>query len=174
MEHPIDAAFISFMEMKKNDVHFKRVDSDISEILKDDEGEKDKEVNSKETETLLNIFKKVLAKEDLKLQLESLKEEEIPAIVILSEDSRRMQEMMKRYAMSGMEGMDIPSEETLVLNKKNTIIKYLIENAGEETELMKIIPQHIYDLAMLSHKPLSPEQMSEFIKRSNDLLNRMI
>ena len=174
LEHPIDAAFISFMEMKKNDVHFKRVDSDISEILKDDEGEKDKEVNSKETETLLNIFKKVLAKEDLKLQLESLKEEEIPAIVILSEDSRRMQEMMKRYAMSGMEGMDIPSEETLVLNKKNTIIKYLIENAGEETELMKIIPQHIYDLAMLSHKPLSPEQMSEFIKRSNDLLNRMI
>lgn len=174
LEHPIDAAFISFMEMKKNDVHFKRVDSDISDLLKDTEGEEDKEANTKETEKLLDIFKKVLGKEDLKLQLESLKEEEVPAMVILSEDSRRMQEMMKRYSMSGMEGMDIPSEETLVLNKKNTLIRYIIEKAGEETELMKIIPQHIYDLAMLSHKPLSPEQMSKFIKRSNDILNKMI
>lgn len=174
LEHPIDPAFISFMEMKREKVHFKRVDSDISELLKDSEGEEDKEANKKEERTLLEIFKKALENDKIKIQLESLKEEDIPGMVILSEDSRRMQEMMERYSMGGMEGMSIPSEETLVLNKKNKLIKYLIENAGKDNELMKIIPEHIYDLAMLSHKPLSPEQMSKFIKRSNHILNKMI
>lgn len=172
LEHPIDPAFISFMEMKKEKVRFKRVDSDISDLLKEDKG--DKEDNKNEEKALSDIFKKVLGKEELKIQLESLKEEDLPGMVILSEESRRMQEMMERYSMAGMGGMNLPSEETLVLNKKNNLIKYIIENAGKDSKLMNIIPEHIYDLAMLSHKPLSPEQMSKFIKRSNQILNKII
>ena len=95
------------MEMKREKVHFKRVDSDISELLKDSEGEEDKEANKKEERTLLEIFKKALENDKIKIQLESLKEEDIPGMVILSEDSRRMQEMMERYSMGGMEGMSI-------------------------------------------------------------------
>ena len=174
LEHSIDSAFISYMEMKKNELHFKRVDSDISDALKETLTEEDQEAVTKEKETLTEVFKKVLGKEELDIELESLKEDNIPAMVVLSEENRRMQEMMERYAMSGMEGMNIPSQETLILNRKNPLIQYMIKHDKEETQLMTLIPQQVYDLAMLSHKQLSPEQMAGFIKRSNELLGKMI
>ncbi|MCR1899306.1 molecular chaperone HtpG [Irregularibacter muris] len=174
LEHSIDAAFISHMEMKKTHVHFKRVDSEIADLLKESDDAEDKEVITKETETLTNIFKKVLNKEEIKVQLESLKSEEVTGMVTLSEDSRRMQEMMERYAMGGLEAGMIPNEEILVLNKKHPLIQYMLHHGEEETELMKLIPQQVYDLIMLSHQPLSPERMTDFIKRSNDMMKQMI
>lgn len=171
--HPIDNAFISFMEMKQNDVHFKRVDSDIADILKESQGEDNKEDNTKETESLTKLFKKILGKEEIKIQLENLKAD-IPAMIVLSEDNRRMQEMIERYQMSGMENMAMPSDETLVLNKKHSLIQYVMKHMDEDSDLMKIIPKQVYDLAMLSHKQLSPGQMTEFIHRSNDILQKMI
>ncbi len=173
LDHPIDHAFISFMEMKKSDVHFKRVDSDISDLRGDGEA-RDKEELKKEAESLRSLFRKVLGKEKLNIQLENLKDEDVPGMIILSEDSRRMQEMMKRYSMDGLEGVEMPNEESLVLNRKNPLVQYILDHREEDSELMRLIPQQVYDLALLSHKPLSPEEMTDFIKRSNQLMKHII
>lgn len=95
-------------------------------------------------------------------------------MIILSEDSRRMQEMMKRYSMDGLEGVEMPNEESLVLNRKNPLVQYILDHREEDSELMRLIPQQVYDLALLSHKPLSPEEMTDFIKRSNQLMKHII
>ena len=174
LDHSIDSAFISHIEMKKNDISFKRVDSDISELMKDLDQVTDDETKGKEVETLTSIFKKALNKEDCKLRLENLKSEDIAAMIILSEDSRRMQEMMQRYSMGSFNPGMIPSEETLVLNKKHPLIQYFLKHSGEDTERINVIAQQVYDLAVLSHKPLSPEAMTSFIKRSNEMMKHMI
>jgi molecular chaperone HtpG len=173
LDHSIDSAFISHIEMKKNDIHFKRVDSDISELMKEQD-ETDEETSKVEVENVTNVFKKALAKEDCKIQLESLKSEDVAGMMILSEESRRMQEMMKRYSMGGFNPGMFPSEETLVLNKRHPLIKYILGHATEETELLDLIAQQVYDLAVLSHKPLAPEAMAKFIKRSNEMMKKMI
>ena len=173
LDHSIDSAFISHIEMKKNDIHFKRVDSGISDLMKDQD-ETDDETGKAEVENVTNIFKKALGKEDCKIQLESLKSEDVAGMIILSEESRRMQEMMKRYSMGGFNPGMFPSEETLVLNKKHPLIKYILGHAAEETELLDLIAQQVYDLAVLTHKPLAPEAMAKFIKRSNEMMKKMI
>lgn len=174
LDHPIDAAFISHIEMKKEGIAFKRVDSHISEIIKDlDEGI-DEEKTKEEAEALSKVFKKVLNIEDCKIQLENLKSDEIAGMIILSEDSRRMQEMMKRYSNGGFAPGMIPNEEVLVLNKKHPLIQYVLGHSQEESELMDMIVKQIYDLAILSHKQLEPKAMTEFIKRSNEIMKKMI
>ncbi|MBB6214417.1 molecular chaperone HtpG [Anaerosolibacter carboniphilus] len=173
LDHSIDSAFISHIEMKKNDIRFKRVDSDISELMKEQD-QTDEETNKVEVENVTKVFKKALAKEDCKIQLESLKSEDVAGMIILSEDSRRMQEMMKRYNMGGFNPGMFPSEETLVLNKKHPLIQYILGHTNEETELLDLIAQQVYDLAVLSHKPLAPEAMANFIKRSNEIMKKMI
>ena len=174
LDHSIDSAFISHMEMKKEDIHFKRVDSDISDLMKDTEEATDEETSSKENELVSKIFKKALNKEEFKIQLESLKTEDVAGMIILSEDSRRMQDMMKRYGMGGFNPGMMPNEEILVLNKKHSLIKYVLEHGDKETELLDLIAQQVYDLAVLSHKTLSPEAMTNFIKRSNEIMKQMI
>ena len=173
LDHSIDSAFISHVEMKKDDVKFKRVDSGISELMKDD-GITDEDSNKKEVEKLETIFKKVLKKEDCKIQLENLKTEDVAGIIILSEDSRRMQEMMKRYSMGGFNAGMMPNEETFVLNKKHPLIQYVMEHTEDESELLNLIVHQVYDLAVLSHKPLSPEAMTSFLKRSNEIMKQMV
>lgn len=174
LDHMIDSAFISHVEMKMEDVKFKRVDSDIAELIKDLEEPINEEANKKETETLSKIFKKVLNKEDCKLQLENLKSEDVAGMILLSEDQRRMQEMMKRYSIAGFNPGDMPNEEVLVLNKKHPLIQYIINHAATETDEIGLIVQQVYDLAVLSHKQLSPEAMTNFIKRSNEIMKKMI
>ncbi len=174
LDHNIDSAFISHMEMKKDDIHFKRVDSDISDLMKDSEETIDEETSKQENETITNVFKNALNKEDIKIQLENLKSEDTAGMIILSEDSRRMQEMMKRYGMGGFDPGMMPNEEVLVLNKKHSLIKYVLEHGDEETELLSLVAQQVYDLAVLSHKTLSPEAMTSFIKRSNEIMKQMI
>ena len=169
----IDQPFISFIESKNNDLKFKRVDADVSDLLteKDDSSEEDKKSL---IEKLQSSFKSLLKLEDIKIEIKNFKSKDIASMIILSEDSRRMQDMMKSYGM-GAGFNNMPSEETLVLNKSNTLVKHLIENIdSEEKETNDLISNQLYDLAILSHKQLSSEQMTEFIKRSNKILEKLI
>jgi molecular chaperone HtpG len=169
-DHPIDSAYISHMEAERENVKFKRVDSNVSDLLKESHEEDLKEVEEK----LLEVFKKETANDSLKIKLEKLKNEELAGMIILSEESRRMQDMMKNYGAMGMDPSMFPSEETLVLNKNNPLVNYTIEHLEDSSEDISLISKHIYDLAMLSHKPLSPEAMAAFVKRSHEIMKRMI
>ncbi|SDK12253.1 molecular chaperone HtpG [Natronincola ferrireducens] len=174
LDHGIDSAFISHLEMKKNDISFKRVDSNISEVIKDMDEAPDEETATKERDILTKVFKNALNKEDCQIQLESLKSEDVAGMIILSEESRRMQEMMKMYSMGELNAGMMGSEETLVLNKKHPLVQYILERGEEKTEAVDLIAQQVYDLAVLSHKSLSPEAMTNFIKRSHQIMRYMI
>ncbi len=168
----IDSAFINFLEMKESGVSFSRVDSDISDLIKDEQaGDGDHE---KAKESLEKLFKEALGQEELKLSVEALKAKDTPAIMVLPEHSRRMQEMTERFG-AGMGFATMAREETLVLNINNPLVKKLVEYEGKEDkkEDTDLILRHIYDLAMISLKPLEPQEMSEFIKRSNLLLTKL-
>ena len=163
----MDTHFISFIEMKEEGVHFKRIDSSLSEELTETQ-EQDEEKNA----ALIEAVRKYLEQEELKVEVQALKTTEVPAVLLLSEESRRMQEMYKSYGQqfAGMSGM-FRDEFTFVLNSSNTLVQKL-GDADEETA--KLITQHIYDMAMLSQRPLSPEQMTAFIARNNRLLEKLI
>lgn len=170
LEHHIDSAYVSHEEANKNEIKFKRVDSGITDLMKDDSEEDHTSVEEK----LVSLFKKSLAKEDIKIKVESLKNEDVAGMIILSEESRRMQDMLKSYGAMGMDPSMFPSEETLILNKKHPLVAYTIEHSEDESDDVSLITEQIYDLAMISHKSLSPDAMEKFIKRSNEILKRMI
>lgn len=170
LEHPIDSAFISHMEAQAEDVKYKRVDSGISDLLKEEDQTDHAEVEEK----LLEVFKRSTGLETLKIKIESLKNEELAGMIILSEESRRMQDMMKQYGAMGMDASMFPSDETLVLNKKNALVNYTIENLEGDEETINLVTEQIYDLAVLTHKPLTADAMTKFIKRSNDILKKAI
>jgi len=123
---------------------------------------------------LQEMFKKALGIEDIKLQLESMKTEELSAMVVLSEENRRMQDMMRMYGMPGMDPNMFKTETTLILNSKNTLVTHLLENETIEDDIRTLICEHLYDLAMISHAPLSSEAMTKFINRSNALMLKLI
>lgn len=157
----LDVPYVSFLEAYGNGVKFERIDSAVSEMLKSDS---ETEID---TEVLENTFKQALGKEDLKIKVENLKSEEVSAMIELSEQSRRMQEMS---AMYGMDNRTFPSDETLVLNANNNVVKLLLDINESKNEESEMICRQIYDLAVMSHKPLSQEAMTEFIARSNKIM----
>ena len=161
----MDTHFISFIEMKEPNVKFKRIDSAITEIADDAE-------NSENNDALIEMFKTELNDDSLKFEVQSLKNNSVPAVILLSEESRRMQEMYKSYGQqfAGMANM-FHDEFTLVINSNNELIKKL-PSLDDETKSLAI--NHIYDLAKISHSPLNAEQMSKFVARSNELLMRII
>ena len=170
MNQTIDNPFITLLEQKNENVHFYRIDADLSDNFVEDEAlpeETVKEYTDKLTET----FKKALDVENITIKVEALKNENVSSMLTLSEESRRMQEMMKMYGMSGM-GMD-PSMfggegETLILNSNNKLVKYVLDNPeGENTNT---ICCQLYDLAVLANKPLSADAMTKFVARSNEIL----
>lgn len=172
----LDDHFISFLEMHETGVKFNRIDSDISETLgsKTDENDETQKALNKEIE---DVFKNALGEKVTKISIEGLKNEETPALILVSEESRRMAQMSKMYAKSGMNfpGM-FEEEKTLVINNKNAIIKKLIEvskNDSKKDEI-KFICEHILDLAKISNKELSADEMDEFIKRNNMLLSKVV
>lgn len=169
----IDNHFIQFIEMKKSDVKFSRIDADLSESMKDTQTA---EVEADLATKLETVFKESIGNDKLKIQVEALKTISVPGIILLSEYSRRMQEMSKMYGMNGMDlsGM-FSDEQTLVLNSNNSLIKAVAKMAGndDKKENVDLICQHVYDLAMMSHKQLDPEAMTKFIERSNLLLGRL-
>ncbi|MED9968355.1 MAG: molecular chaperone HtpG [Blautia sp.] len=163
LKHNIDNPFISHLEQKNQEVQFKRIDADLSEEMKA-EGAADEET----VKTLTELFRKALGKENLEVKVENLKNESISAMMTLSEESRRMQDMMKMYNMYGMDPNMFGGQETLVLNANHSLVKYLAEN--KDTDKAPVICEQLYDLAMLSHKQLSPEAMTKFVQRSNEIL----
>ena len=157
----LDVPYVSFLEAYSGGVRFERIDSAVSEMLKsDNEAEID-------AESLENLFKEALKKDDLKLKVENLKSDEVSAMIELSEQSRRMQEMS---AMYGMDNRTFPSDETLVLNANNNVVKLLLDIKDERKDEAEMICRQVYDLAVMSHKPLSQEEMTEFISRSNKIM----
>ena len=166
LTHNIDQPFITNMESKNENLKFKRIDADLSDSFKE---ETSKDELKDMTEKLSKTFKDALGKENLTVNVEKLKDASISSMITLSEESRRMQDMMKMYGMGGMDPNMFGAEgQTLVLNANNDLVKYVAEHSdGENT---KIICEQLYDLAMLSHAPLSPEQMTGFIARSNKIM----
>lgn len=173
MPERIDQPFINFIESKMEGVSFKRVDADVSELLTDSEENVDEDGQKKVSEDLASLFKRVLNLENFKVELKNLKSKDVASMITLSESSRRMQDMMKMYAMAGT-GMDLPSDETLVLNKKHKLVKYTLEHLYDNDETADLVANQLYDLAVLSHKPLSADQMNRFIKRSNQIMEKLI
>ena len=163
LKHNIDSAFISHVEQMKENVKFLRIDADVNEAVKED-GKNLEE----ETKTLSEVFKKALNKDNLTVKVESLKNENVSSMMTISEENRRMQEMMKMYNMYGMDPSMFGGQETLVLNANNKLVQYVLENKdGENT---KVLCEQLYDLALISHRQLTPEEMTKFVARSNEIM----
>ena len=175
LDASLDNHLISFLEMKESGVQFTRIDSDISDVLKSNEdsnNEEVKEVNKKIEET----FKSTLGEKIKNISVEGLKDAGTPAMILISEQSRRMAEMSKMYAAMNMPAGMFDEEKTLVVNSNNTIVKKIISLYEEDSkkEDVKFICEHIFDLAKIANKELSPEDMDEFIKRNNELLEKVL
>lgn len=168
LTHNIDSAFISQLEQRNENVKFQRIDADLTEGLKEEVSEEDAKVLEEKKETLTEVFRKALSNDKLSVKVEKLKHENVAAMVTLSEESRRMQEMMRMYNMYGMDSSMFGTDVTLVLNANHPLVQYVLENKdGEHTPMFC---QQLYDLAMLSNKPLNPEEMTAFINRSNEIM----
>jgi molecular chaperone HtpG len=168
LTHNIDSAFITYLEQKHQEVQLLRIDADVHDSLKDEVAEDEKEEFQKTTDSLVEIFRKELGNEKLDVKVEKLKDENVASMAVLSEENRRMQEMMKMYGMGGMDASMFGSQATLVLNANHPLVQFLVTN--KDSENVSIICKQLYDLAMLAHKPLNPEEMTAFVKRSNDIM----
>ncbi len=163
LQHNIDNAFISHMERLNDKIKFQRIDADMTDEIVEDAADEET------AKTLTDLFRKELGKEDLQVKVENLKNENISSMMTLEEESRRMQEMMKMYSMGGMGDPSMfGGKETLVLNAKNALVRYLA--AHQDSEHTHMLCEQLYDLAMISHKPLDPEAMTKFIARSNEIM----
>lgn len=167
LSHNIDSAFITQLEQRNPTIRFQRIDADVTEHVKEEVAEEDKEAFKKVSDSLIEIFRKELGNDKLDVKIEKLKDDNVASMITLSEQSRRMQEMMKMYGMAGM-GMDMGGESTLILNANHPLVTYVVEHKdGENTN---IICKQLYDLAVLAHKPLNPDEMTAFVKRSNEIM----
>ena len=164
LDHSIDTSFITQLEQRNENYQFMRIDADLTESLKDDNAEDFTE----STEALSEIFKNALSNDKLTVKVEKLKNEELASVITLSEQGRRMQDMMKMYAMGGMDPNMFAADQTLTLNANNALVKYILEN--KDSEHVPMFCEQLYDLAMLSNQPLSVDAMSKFVKRSNDIM----
>ena len=172
LTHNIDNPFITHEEQKHEGVKFLRIDADVNEMFKEEVKEEDKETLEQEAKTLTEIFRRALGNDKLEVKVEKLKSESVSSMITVAEETRRMQEMMKMYNMYGMDpSMFGGTGEVLVLNANNSLVKYVLEHGeGEETP---VICEQLYDLALLSHGSLSPERMTKFIARSNEIMAKL-
>ena len=164
--HNIDQPFVSALEAGDDDVKFQRIDADLTDAFKE---EGDEEKLKEDTETLKELFRKATGKDQLEVKVEKLKNDRVSSMITLSEEARRMQDMMKMYSANGMGGMELPDVgQTLVLNANNELVQYLLTNKdGEHSDMFC---KQLYDLAMISHQPLQADKMTEFINRSNEIM----
>jgi molecular chaperone HtpG len=165
LTHNIDSPFVTQLEQKNEDLKFQRIDADLTDTFKE---ETDAEAMKADIDTLTEVFRKALNNDKLDVKVEKLKNESISSMITLSEESRRMQDMMKMYNMYGMDPGMFGSNETLVLNANNSLVKYILEH--KDSEHVTTICEQLYDLAMISHKPLAAESMTKFIARSNEIM----
>jgi molecular chaperone HtpG len=165
LTHNIDSPFVTQLEQKNEEIKFQRIDADLTDTFKE---ETDIESMKADTDTLTDVFRKALNNEKLDVKVEKLKNETISSMITLSEESRRMQDMMKTYNMYGMDPSMFGSSETLVLNANNTLVKYIIEN--KDSQNIPMLCEQLYDLALICHKPLAGDAMTKFITRSNAIM----
>ena len=156
LKHNIDSAFISHLEQKNQTIQFKRIDADLTEELRGEEA-----TDEETSKTLTEVFRDALKNDKLEVKVENLKNEKVAAMMTLSEESRRMQDMMKMYNMYGMDPSMFGGQETLVLNAKHPLVQFVADN--KDSDKTPVICEELYDLAMLSHKQLSPEEMTRFV-----------
>ena len=165
LKHNIDAPFISHLEMRNEHLKFQRIDADLTEDFVETADENE----LKETaDSLTEIFRKALNNDKLDVKVEKIKNENISSMVTLSEESRRMQDMMKMYSMNGLDPNMFGGGETLVLNANNKLVQYILNH--RDSEHVNLFCEQLYDLALISHKPLAPEAMTKFIARSNEIM----
>ena len=165
LDHNIDSSFITQLERRNEKYKFMRIDADVTDTLTEETSADElKEL----TESLTEIFKKALNNDKLTIQVQKLKNADIPSIITLSEEGRRMQDMMKMYAMSGMDPSMFGGDYTLTLNANHPLVQYV--NNNKDNENVNMFCEQLYDLAMLSNQPLAPEAMAKFVKRSNDIM----
>ena len=167
LDHNIDSPFITQLEQRNETITFQRIDADVTDDIKEEVSEEEKENFQKTTGELVEVFRKELGNDKLDVKVEKLKDENVASMITLSEQSRRMQEMMKMYGMAGM-GMDMGGDETLILNANHPLVQYVAEHKADENA--SVICKQLYDLAMLAHKPLNPDEMTAFVKRSNEIM----
>lgn len=173
LTHNIDQPFVSQLESKNEDIKFLRIDADITESFKEEVSETDKEDIENQTKILSELFKKVLNKEQLTVTVEKLKDESISSVLTVSEESRRMMDMMKMYSSQGLDmGMFGSEGETLVLNANNELVKYIFSN--QEAENVNLFVEQLYDLAVIANKPLDSAAMTKFVQRSNKIMGLLM
>ncbi|NLK28792.1 MAG: molecular chaperone HtpG [Clostridiales bacterium] len=168
LTHNIDQPFITQLEYHNQEIKFQRIDADLTDSFKEETKKKDQKTLKKNTEDMTKLFRKVLGKDKLEVKVEKLRNEKISSVITLSEERRRMQDMFRMYNMQGMDPNMFGSNETLVLNANNKLVQYIMEH--EKSEHTPMICEQLYDLAMLSHKPLESEAMTKFIQRSNEIM----
>ena len=171
----IDQPFISELEAKNQGVHFRRIDADLSEEFKAEVSEDEQKTLDEQQKDLETEIRAASKKDKLTVKLQKLTQSSIAAMLSISEESRRMNDMMKMYAMSGMPMGDMPVDETLILNTEHPLVQYLIEHRTDEAakETVDMISEQLYDLAKLQQSPLSADEMAKFISRSNEILLKM-
>ena len=168
----IDQPFVQQLESKNEGIHFLRIDSEVTDDLKAKETKKLKEELENQTKVLEKIFKKVIKKDNITVKAEKLKNKDISSMLTVSEESRRMQDMMKMYATRGLDMGNLPKEgQTLILNTSNKLVQKILED--QESENSQMLFEQLYDLARLQNEPLDPEAMTKFVARSNKLLGML-
>ena len=165
LDHNIDTSFITQLERRNEKIKFVRIDADLTESLKEDVSEEElKEAK----ESLTDTFRKALGDEHLNVSVEKLKNADISSVITLSEEGRRMQDMMKMYGMAGMNPSMFGGDRTLVLNANHALVQYILNN--KDSEHVPMFCEQLYDLAMLSNCPLEPDAMGKFVARSNQIM----
>ena len=172
LNHNIDQPFVSQLEAKNEGIKFQRIDADLTDVFKSKTSKKAEKEMEEQAEAISKLMQKALKKDSIKVKIEKLKNKKISSMITLSEESRRMQDMMKMYSMQGMGGMDMgmfgKEGETLVLNANHPLVQYVVEH--QDGENVKMICEQLYDLALLQQGPLEPEAMTKFVARSNDIM----
>ncbi len=169
LSHNIDQPFVSQLEAKNEGIKFQRIDADLTDVFKAKTSKKAEKEMEKQAEEVTELMKKVLKKDAIKIKIERLKNKKISSMITLSEESRRMQDMMKMYAMNGMDMGAFGKEgETLILNANHPLVQYVLEH--QDGENVKMICEQLYDLALLQQAPLEPEAMTKFVARSNEIM----
>ena len=169
LTHNIDQPFVSQLEAKNEGIKFQRIDADLTDTFKAKTSKKAEKEMEEQEEEIAKLMKKVLKKDQIKVKIEKLKNKKISSMITLSEESRRMQDMMKMYSMPGMDMGNFGKEgETLILNANHPLVEYVLEH--QDGENVKMICEQLYDLALLQQAPLEPEAMTKFVARSNEIM----
>ena len=165
LDHNIDSSFITQLERRNEKYKFMRIDADVTGTLTEETSEDELKDAA---ETLKEVFSKALNNDKLTIQVQKLKNADTPSIITLSEEGRRMQDMMKMYSIGGMDASMFGGDYTLTLNYNNALVQYILNN--KDSENVPMFCEQLYDLAMISNQPLTPEAMTKFMKRSNDIM----